>query len=62
MTQKINYGHKLAEEIKKHGYSKKAICDNIEVSYFVLESRLEDGEFTVSQLEKLIKHRYLPND
>lgn len=57
-----NYGQILANEIKDKGYSKKAICDFLEIAYNTLEARLIDGEFTIHQVEALIKNRYLPND
>ncbi len=62
MNPDINYGHLLATEIKKKGYAKKAICELLHIAYETLMLRLDDGEFTISQVQKLIANRYLPEN
>lgn len=56
----INYGEILKSEIADKGYSKKRIAKLLSMSYPTLIKRLEDGEFSQSELKKLQSNRYLP--
>ncbi len=60
MKKKEHYGKLLQTEIDEKGYSKRKICQTLHIGFRRLECRLADGDFTISQLEKLIDNRYLP--
>lgn len=57
-----NYGTDLSKEIIDKSYSKKKIAEHLKVSINTLEARLEDGNFTINQLNTLREKRYLPNE
>ncbi len=54
-----HYGKKLEKEINDKKYSKTHIADILGISYNTLIKRLNDGEFTQSQLHKLVDNRFL---
>lgn len=60
MTNTKHYGQLLQDEIKDKGFSKKKISEHIGISENTLNKRIEDGEFTITQLEMLQEKRYLP--
>lgn len=62
MTTKTNYGKLLEVEIEDKGYSKKKISEHLKISENTLNVRLEDGGFTIEQMEILQDKRYLPTD
>lgn len=54
-----HYGKLLKAEITDKGYSKKKIASVLAISYNTLIQRLKDGEFSQSQLKKLVEKRYI---
>ncbi len=59
MKKEINYGALLESKLKDMGASKKRVCIILAINYRTLLNRFKDGEFTVSQINKLKERGYL---
>lgn len=57
-----HYGDLLKKEIEDKGYQITRIAEKLRISYRTLMARIEDGEFTIQEIETLQTNRYLPAD
>lgn len=59
---KKHYGDILREEIIDKKYAVTKIAEKLGISYRTLMDRIDDGDFTLTQIETLQANRFLPAD